>query len=421
MSVSRFNTRLFALCGILASLSLAQSANACNVPVFRYALERWTADPYQVVLFHHGELSPELQSVVDVFTPAEGQKGHSANVEFRSVDVTKIDNTNRSGRQDEKLWQALGRQDESPRLVTYYPLSIPNPVPILQAAPSPAVATALLSSPIRKELADRVIKGDTAVWVFLGCSDENKNTVAWDNLQAGIKRAHKEIELPPPDPKDIADGLISVDQATLKIRFSTLKLDRTSAAESALAAMLLHSEADLLDEEYRDEPMAFAVFGRGRSLPALVGNGVAESTVLADCQFLCGACTCELKGQNPGFDLLVSQDWESLINPQIAIDTSVAPLPSLGGFKESPTDVAPDAKPATDEQNAGKTESTGHAGDESTDGSAGEQQGATDDAHAATTRAETPITGFSLTTPLLIVGAVLLGVLGIGAFLWKAT
>ncbi len=28
------------------------AATACNVPVFRYALERWEADHYEIVVFH---------------------------------------------------------------------------------------------------------------------------------------------------------------------------------------------------------------------------------------------------------------------------------------------------------------------------------------------------------------------------------
>src|SRR5947207_1747684 len=35
---------------------------ACNVPVFRYALERWPAANYEVVLFHRGPLNPAEQA-----------------------------------------------------------------------------------------------------------------------------------------------------------------------------------------------------------------------------------------------------------------------------------------------------------------------------------------------------------------------
>src|SRR5512136_1886912 len=35
-------------------LSSIPSALACSVPVFRYALERWPASPYEAVVFHRG-------------------------------------------------------------------------------------------------------------------------------------------------------------------------------------------------------------------------------------------------------------------------------------------------------------------------------------------------------------------------------
>ena len=33
-------------------------ALACSVPVFRYALERWDASPYALVVFHRGRFRP---------------------------------------------------------------------------------------------------------------------------------------------------------------------------------------------------------------------------------------------------------------------------------------------------------------------------------------------------------------------------
>ena len=43
----------------MAVLLSAAIAAACNVPVFRYALERWQNDLYHVVVFHKGELAGE--------------------------------------------------------------------------------------------------------------------------------------------------------------------------------------------------------------------------------------------------------------------------------------------------------------------------------------------------------------------------
>ena len=43
---------------VLLAFLLAVPARACNVPVFRYALERWPADRYEVTVFHRGHHEP---------------------------------------------------------------------------------------------------------------------------------------------------------------------------------------------------------------------------------------------------------------------------------------------------------------------------------------------------------------------------
>jgi hypothetical protein len=40
----------------IAFAALSAPAVACNIPVFRYALERWRADSYEAVLFYRGRL-----------------------------------------------------------------------------------------------------------------------------------------------------------------------------------------------------------------------------------------------------------------------------------------------------------------------------------------------------------------------------
>ena len=50
---------------IVLSLGFSSAAQACSVPVFRYALERWPADAYRLVIFHNGPLSAEQQAERD--------------------------------------------------------------------------------------------------------------------------------------------------------------------------------------------------------------------------------------------------------------------------------------------------------------------------------------------------------------------
>ena len=39
-------------------LAVSSPAQACSIPVFRYALERWKPTAYSLVLFHDGPISP---------------------------------------------------------------------------------------------------------------------------------------------------------------------------------------------------------------------------------------------------------------------------------------------------------------------------------------------------------------------------
>ncbi len=43
---------------------------ACNVPVFRYALDHWRPDAYLAVLVQHGDLSDEQQAALTALTQA---------------------------------------------------------------------------------------------------------------------------------------------------------------------------------------------------------------------------------------------------------------------------------------------------------------------------------------------------------------
>jgi len=104
-----------------------------------------------------------------------------------------------------------------------------------------------------------------------------------------------------------------------------LRLARDDRSEEVLVRMLLHSEDDLNETK---EPMAFPIYGRGRVLYALVGKGINDETVDDACSFLTGPCSCIIKEQNPGLDLLLSVDWERLVNP---IMTAGLEMPELTG------------------------------------------------------------------------------------------
>ena len=54
-------------------LACATSADACSVPVFRYALERWQPDLFQAIVVHRGALTSEQKKLVDAFDRSKGK------------------------------------------------------------------------------------------------------------------------------------------------------------------------------------------------------------------------------------------------------------------------------------------------------------------------------------------------------------
>jgi hypothetical protein len=168
----------------------------------------------------------------------------------------------------------------------------------------------LLESPARKEIANRILAGESAVWVFLESGAEQKDGVAAGLLASELKRMEEtlQISMPAFDP---ATGTVST-QGNLDggVQFSMLRLARDDPAEEGFLEMLLRTEPDL---KTFSQPMAFPIFGRGRALYVLVGDGINQDNIEQACRFLVGWCSCQIKELNPGVDLLMSVNWEQNI------------------------------------------------------------------------------------------------------------
>jgi len=208
-----------------------------------------------------------------------------------------------------------------------------------------AILVALLLPAVQqaREAARRILKGETAVWIFIEGGDKKRDDEKFALLEKNLRKAERTLKLPEIEEKDVADGLVTIDPAELKLHFSTIRLSRDNPQEAFLIQMLLRSEEGLFDKEFAGQPMTFPLFGRCRSLYALVGDGIVEGTLLEACAFLIGPCTCEVKAQNEhGVDLLASVDWDGLIEPTVEIDKELPPLMGLGAFV-----AAPNGEPAS--------------------------------------------------------------------------
>jgi hypothetical protein len=336
-----------ALAALAAVFALVPVAWACNVPVFRFALEKWRPDPYQAVLFHRGELTADHRAVVQPLADLEEQS--RGNMALRLVDVNQLEAAGDEGKADADLFASLG--DVSlPALAVQYPAHLKIAKPVWSGSPSPEAIGGLVDSPVRQELIRRLVDGQTAVWLFLESGNKEQDDLAAGLVEGQLKILEQELELP--ELTDAPEDAIAA-KAPLQIAFSLLRVRRDDPAEQALVAMLLGSESDLAE---RTDPMAFPVYGRGRALWALVGAGITEKNVRDSAGFLVAPCSCEVKELNPGFDLLLSADWDILLSADgtpLAAEATSDKVPAEAEFVPIPTGTPAAAAPSPAAATAG--------------------------------------------------------------------
>ena len=310
---------------ILISACLAPPVFGCAVPVFRYALERWAADDYDMVIIHRGPLADD--------DPASSLlKGDDA--EFLNLRISMMDlETSAENEVTSLLGGAI--PETLPALSIWYPLQKGRAAPIWTGEFTPAAVKSLIQSPKRLQLAQRLTDGQTAVWVVVESGNAAKDKTAMQMLDQQLATATKKL-------KEMASELAEeLEMPGLSYEFSTLTISRSDPQERMLLEMLLKSEPDLGD--YADGPIVFPVFGRGRALYALASEGINADTIRETIAFITGPCGCEIKMLNPGVDLLMSVNWDAAAMQfyQEFYEMAEEPLPELTGvFPEEPADAS---------------------------------------------------------------------------------
>ncbi len=317
------------LAAVLAAGAMAGPAGACDIPVFRFALEQWLPDPYEIVVYHRGPLEGQPAAVLAEFRKYVEEEPALANCWVDTVDLGgKVDAIR------QELYEAAGKP-KTPWVALQPPERFrAKPSDRLWAGPLDKCALrALIISPFRSRIGQRIAAGDTAVWILLESGDKAKDDAAAKLIDKHLRVAEKELvlpepmapyfgedpEAPPPPPKP-----------DLKVKFSLLRLSRKDPAEKLVVRTLLRIEPELAEPKFASEPVAFPVFGRGRALCALAGKGINEMNVLDVCAFLCGPCSCMVKDMNPGMDLLFSVDWDKGVGQARLSDFALAPPPLMG-------------------------------------------------------------------------------------------
>ena len=314
-------------------LACATRADACSVPVFRYALERWQPDLFQAIVVHRGALNSEQKKLVDAFDRSRGK--NMANVELVTVDLDDSP--------PPELLTLIKKQDAAdlPRILLMPPPFTGSPTPLwsgkLEAESSLKDFDTVVDSPARRETVKRLLTGDSAVWLCLESGNKELDDKAFKLLDTHLEKLGKELKLPEQTPEDLddPDSQVRFEKLPVRIAFSTIRVSRDDALEKGLIDQLMRTEDDLLEES--GKPMVFPVFGRGRALWAYIGAGISEENITEAAQFLTGACSCQIKRQNPGTDLLLSADWEGSLEG--LIETRDVELPPLSGLEDFAVDL----------------------------------------------------------------------------------
>lgn len=334
----RARVRSFSLRGVLTSscaiaIALASGVWACSVPVFRYALEHWEPDAYVLTMFHRGPLDDALREQLLALAPPSPDGRPIFNLQVNAIDISGP-----LSPQAEQLWRSV-EATSVPHLLLQTPPTKTGPGSTVWSGPaSEAALSGIMESPLRKQVSRELLEGESVVWVLLESGRAVQDEAAWSTLQTTLTKLQQTLHLTPIDPADAAE--LTITPEALKLSFAAHRISPTDESEAVFRELLLSVEPDLRDPSLADQPMAFPLFGRGRALYALTGEGINAATIEEACRFLTAGCQCTVKQQNPGVDLLFAVPWSRLVEPTTPLKET-PPLVGLAGFGPADATATP--------------------------------------------------------------------------------
>jgi len=293
---------LIALAAVLSLLPHAEVLWACETPVYRYAMYRWQPAPYEVYFFHNAPPDEPHRRVAELLEQYGRRDQTAANVAYQSVNVAEDQELATVPPDVQRAWRERGDQS----LPIYY-LATPYGAPLgFEQLDENSVET-LVDSPARKSLAAQLELGKLGVFVMLSGKDEAENTSAeavLNGLVEEVRQGKLSLYVSPTQAAAVTEG----EAASPSFELGFIQIDRDNHEERWLVQSFLAMEPELADEE---RPLVFLVYGRARALLPYIGAGITRENLIREIEFISGACSCTVKEQNPGVDLLVRYDWES--------------------------------------------------------------------------------------------------------------
>lgn len=276
---------------LLWAASLWSSAAACSLPVFRYALDRWPADTFRLHVAGTDAADPAVAKFLRNYGANSGLNLEIARSTEPASKLMRPENTQAS---DVPVWSGKVTQ------------------PLLESLGDTKTA---------QEIVRRLLGGESAVWILVESGDPKADDQTAALVEKRLRYLQQIINIPPVDPNDLSSKPgpgpeVAVQFSLLRLPFPSVGQAPENPASELEAERLFLSALAGPNTEIPGSKKAWlaAVFGRGRVIGAWPAEGFGDEQIEEICLFLAGACSCQVKRQNPGWDLLLKVDWDEKLH-----------------------------------------------------------------------------------------------------------
>jgi hypothetical protein len=226
---------------------------ACTTKVSEWVLLNSEANNYILAYYHKDPVVEGIKKQNEEI----GREISSANIQFRTV---------------------LRKDIEKP----YYALIYRNR--LFSTYSSYTELKNLSVSPLREKIASELMSGMLCTMLYLKTGNPEKDDSALRTIKGTVAASpYREV-------------------------LSVTELDRNSPDEKHFVSMLLNVESDLKEI---NEPMLFGIFARFKALEPLLAKGISAENINLMIDFLTADCSCLIKDNLPGTDILFTNNWEN--------------------------------------------------------------------------------------------------------------
>ena len=254
---------------IIILLLFYHQAYSCPTKVSEWTLLNFIPLSYQLLYFTNVEPEPSIVQKHEKIEPVI----EKANIQFHAINISRLKS------EHERAVFAWISGKNLPVYALYYQNRLFAQFNDLTDI------TRLIESPLRTSIANELKSGKLCVLLYLKCGDVAQDQPVANALEETLS-------------KSILKDIIPV-----------IHLSRDNPDEHRFIQLLLKVEPDL---EILPQPMLFGIFGRFRVLEPLVGKGITQENINYLIQFLSADCSCLIKDQMPGIDMLYLNQWEDV-------------------------------------------------------------------------------------------------------------